>query len=369
MSTLHLEKLSNEIKLPSDKPHLPKIENNIKENTELTDLPLKEENNQSEDSIIKNETLYLKNLNEKIKEIDMKESLSKIFEQFGEILDIKIKKSISMKGQAFIVYPNITSSENAKSFLSGSILYGKKLIIEYAKNKSDSFFKHNKTFSEEDYLIRKKDNLNKRDKFYSNIKEKVKENHKKFIQESKAKENLNTEKDQFGQPIIKPNNEALLPQQNNTFPPNKNFQNMLANGEINLMNKNESNFNNNLIRGNITGLNPASLLPQNTSQQTNTDEVNFNNKNMNSYINMMNSNNEPSYKLLISNITKNISEDDLSPLFYNIPGFKKINIIAEKKQCFIEFDNESQASQALLANNGVEINGSILNITFARVLK
>lgn len=44
----------------------------------------------------------------------MKYSLFFLFSQYGEILKIVIKKSNRMRGQAFVVFSNISSATNAK---------------------------------------------------------------------------------------------------------------------------------------------------------------------------------------------------------------------------------------------------------------
>ena len=50
------------------------------------------------------ETLYIKNLNEKIKIDELKEALNKEFSQYGEIIEIRVRNTIRLKGQAFISF-------------------------------------------------------------------------------------------------------------------------------------------------------------------------------------------------------------------------------------------------------------------------
>lgn len=45
-----------------------------------------------------NNTLYINNLNERVRLDDLKEELSKLFSEFGTIIEIKAKKDIRMKG-------------------------------------------------------------------------------------------------------------------------------------------------------------------------------------------------------------------------------------------------------------------------------
>ncbi len=46
-----------------------------------------------------NHTIYINNLNEKIKKDELKKSLFAIFSQFGQILDIICCKALRLKGQ------------------------------------------------------------------------------------------------------------------------------------------------------------------------------------------------------------------------------------------------------------------------------
>jgi len=66
-----------------------------------------------------NNTVYINNLNEKIKKNDLKKSLYAIFSQFGPILDIMAWKNLKMRGQAFVVYKEATSSANAIRSMQG----------------------------------------------------------------------------------------------------------------------------------------------------------------------------------------------------------------------------------------------------------
>ena len=54
-----------------------------------------------------NHTIYINNLNEKIKKDDLKKSLYAIFTQFGQILDIVALKTLKMRGQAFVIFKEI----------------------------------------------------------------------------------------------------------------------------------------------------------------------------------------------------------------------------------------------------------------------
>lgn len=98
-----------------------------------------------------NHTIYINNLNEKIKKdgkiscknskfflfqlifsvIDLKKSLYAIFSQFGQILDIVAMKGIKMNGQAFVIFKDITSSTNALRAMQGFPFYDKPMVRLY----------------------------------------------------------------------------------------------------------------------------------------------------------------------------------------------------------------------------------------------
>lgn len=95
-----------------------------------------------------NNTIYINNLNEKVKKDDLKKSLYAIFSQFGEILDIIALKTMKMRGQAFVVFRDISSATNALRSMQGFPFYDKPMRIAYAKSKSDAVAKIDGTYVE-----------------------------------------------------------------------------------------------------------------------------------------------------------------------------------------------------------------------------
>ncbi|KAI8340452.1 hypothetical protein BC941DRAFT_467619 [Chlamydoabsidia padenii] len=82
-------------------------------------------------------TVYVSNLNEKVKLNVLKNTLRNLFQQFGEVLDIVLHKNIRMRGQAFIAYPKEENAETAIKELQHFALYGKPMVVQFARNKSD----------------------------------------------------------------------------------------------------------------------------------------------------------------------------------------------------------------------------------------
>ncbi|KAG5682370.1 hypothetical protein PVAND_011726 [Polypedilum vanderplanki] len=95
-----------------------------------------------------NHTIYVNNLNEKVKKDELKKSLYAIFSQFGQILDIIALKTLKMRGQAFIIFKEINSATNALRTMQGFPFYDKPMKINYAKTESDVIAKAKGTFKE-----------------------------------------------------------------------------------------------------------------------------------------------------------------------------------------------------------------------------
>ena len=95
-----------------------------------------------------NNTIYINNLNEKIKKEELKKSLYAIFSQFGQIMDIVALKTLKMRGQAFVIFKEISSSTNALRTMQGFPFYDKPMRIAYCKTDSDVVAKIKGTFKE-----------------------------------------------------------------------------------------------------------------------------------------------------------------------------------------------------------------------------
>ncbi|CAM6096087.1 unnamed protein product [Calypogeia fissa] len=93
-----------------------------------------------------NQTIYINNLNEKIKKEEIKKSLYAVFSQFGKILDIVACKTLKLRGQAWVVFDDVTAATNALRQMQGFPFYDKAMRIQYAKSKSDAVAKADGTF-------------------------------------------------------------------------------------------------------------------------------------------------------------------------------------------------------------------------------
>lgn len=73
-------------------------------------------------------TIYINNLNSKIKVEPMKRSLHAAFSQFGPIVDIIMRKSYRLRGQAFIIFKDIESAAKALRTMQGFPFFDKPLV-------------------------------------------------------------------------------------------------------------------------------------------------------------------------------------------------------------------------------------------------
>lgn len=82
-------------------------------------------------------TVYVRNLEERIKIPELTEALTEIFSEYGSIIDIVAKKNLKAKGQAFVVFDNPESASRAIDEVNGFELFDKPMRLDFAKTRSD----------------------------------------------------------------------------------------------------------------------------------------------------------------------------------------------------------------------------------------
>ncbi|KAI8322800.1 spliceosomal protein [Martensiomyces pterosporus] len=97
-------------------------------------------------SIPPNQTVYIRNLNDKIQKDTLRQSLYSLCVPYGRVLDIVALKTKKMRGQAFIVFSDITAATTALRQLNGRQFFGKPMRVEYALSKSDVVAQADGTF-------------------------------------------------------------------------------------------------------------------------------------------------------------------------------------------------------------------------------
>jgi len=114
--------------------------------------------NGDETEITPNQTIYVNNLNERIKKEELRKSLYAMFSQFGTVLDVVALKTLKMRGQA-LVAEGISLNTRAMRSMQNFPFYDKPIKIQFASGKSDIIAKMDGTFVEK---VKKKGNGQKK---------------------------------------------------------------------------------------------------------------------------------------------------------------------------------------------------------------
>ncbi|TCD67882.1 hypothetical protein EIP91_011816 [Steccherinum ochraceum] len=91
--------------------------------------------------VVPTETLYIQNLNEKIKIPVLKASLRGLFKSYGEVLDVVAHANLRMRGQAFVSFESPEIAAKALKEVKGFPLYSKPMQISFARTRSDAVVK------------------------------------------------------------------------------------------------------------------------------------------------------------------------------------------------------------------------------------
>ena len=73
----------------------------------------------------KSKTLYVKNLNQKVKLFFLRDFFWHEFSRFGEVLAVHMKQNFRMRGQAFVVFREQEAADNALQMMNGALFCGK----------------------------------------------------------------------------------------------------------------------------------------------------------------------------------------------------------------------------------------------------
>ncbi|CAH7676230.1 hypothetical protein PPACK8108_LOCUS11342 [Phakopsora pachyrhizi] len=83
------------------------------------------------------ETVYLNNLNEKVKLPVLKQTLKNLLKNFGTVLDVVAHRSLRMRGQAFVAFADREVAAKVVKEIKGFPLYGKPIEIAFARSAAD----------------------------------------------------------------------------------------------------------------------------------------------------------------------------------------------------------------------------------------
>lgn len=93
-----------------------------------------------------NTTLYVNNLNERVPIKHLKQTLKEIFSEYGQVLDVVAKRRLALRGQAFILFSDVSTANRALIALQGERIYGNSMNIRFARYKSDWLSNQDGTF-------------------------------------------------------------------------------------------------------------------------------------------------------------------------------------------------------------------------------
>lgn len=77
-------------------------------------------------------TLYVRNLNEKLQPAVIIKGLEAIFSQFGKVVDIKAKRNLKHRGQAFVSFESKEIAGEARRKAQGFPLFEKPMDVQFA---------------------------------------------------------------------------------------------------------------------------------------------------------------------------------------------------------------------------------------------
>lgn len=83
------------------------------------------------------DTVYVRNINEKVSLNTLKRKLNEVFAPYGPVLSITAHKNIRMRGQAFVTLEDEAKASRAIDCLNDTVIFQKKIQCQLAKTSSD----------------------------------------------------------------------------------------------------------------------------------------------------------------------------------------------------------------------------------------
>eukprot|EP00747_Dinoflagellata_sp_TGD_P039916 gnl/TRDRNA2_/TRDRNA2_140547_c0_seq3.p1 gnl/TRDRNA2_/TRDRNA2_140547_c0~~gnl/TRDRNA2_/TRDRNA2_140547_c0_seq3.p1 ORF type:complete len:257 (-),score=53.98 gnl/TRDRNA2_/TRDRNA2_140547_c0_seq3:67-837(-) len=254
-------------------------------------------------SLPPNQSLYVNNLNDKINTEQLRKSLREVFTAFGTIVDIIAMKSLKRRGQAWIIFKEVSSATNALKSLQGFPFYNKPMRLNYAKTKSDAVAKLDGTYVERPKKTIKKEAL-----------------HKGKSATSAASTPAPAPQAQQA-PAAVASTPAPAPR------PRVSSQSIIER----------------------IGWNPNQSTNAPKAPQRPTGVA------------------EPNRTLFVENLPSEATDTMLSMLFRQYPGYQEVRLIPGRAVAFVDYENEHQAGMALQGLQGFAMTPDVkLQLTYAR---
>ena len=116
-----------------------------------------------------NATLYIKNIDWKIKKGLLRRALYSLFTRHGKVLDIITLRKDGLRGQAFVIMESVPAATAALQAEQGFTFFHKDMVIEYAHTKSDVIAKRDGDYIPKAQRLRQQQQ--QKSKIISNISE------------------------------------------------------------------------------------------------------------------------------------------------------------------------------------------------------
>ncbi|KAL7563077.1 hypothetical protein ACA910_022570 [Epithemia clementina (nom. ined.)] len=84
-----------------------------------------------------NATLYIKNIDWKVKKPLLKRAFYSLFSRHGKVLEVIVLRRDGLRGQAWVIMEDVQAATAALQAENGFTFFEKDLVIEYAREKSD----------------------------------------------------------------------------------------------------------------------------------------------------------------------------------------------------------------------------------------
>jgi len=97
-----------------------------------------------------NATLYISNIDWSVKKKILRRALLALFERHGKVLEVVTLRREGLRGQAWIIFEDISSATAAQRAETGFKFFGKELKVVYAREKSDRISKKEGTYVPKD---------------------------------------------------------------------------------------------------------------------------------------------------------------------------------------------------------------------------
>ncbi|KAJ3125903.1 hypothetical protein HK100_010540 [Physocladia obscura] len=271
------------------------------------------------------QTLYVRQVADKVSKIELKTSLYHLFSQHGAVIDVVVVKKPQMRNQAFIVFRDVAGATAAMRALQSFPFFERALKIEYAKAKSNAVA-----------LLE--------GKVAPPPRKSKTENSVNIVGESNVEENESDDQEESGSPQQK-------------------------RARITADNDNEPNNAKKLAFNSANGHKNGNDRSKNDDDDDDDDDVDMEEDDDEEGEPEQN---PPSNILFLNNLPAQVTSggnETLTKLFKDYAGFKEVRLVPGKADlAFVEYKNAQQATEAKQRLDGFSlVAGKAMKIQYAKV--